>query len=100
MAQEERRHGFPCGNFRLLFRSEGTFGLCIRNPGYHQPQAVGSSPEELEEKFSKAFLSNPAAIVIIDLSSESYLDVNRTFEQLTGFRRNEVVGRQSSRTVH
>ena len=45
-----------------------------------------------EEKFSKAFYSNPAAIVIIDLTSESYLEVNRTFEQLTGFRRNEVVG--------
>jgi PAS domain S-box-containing protein len=45
-----------------------------------------------EEKFSKAFYSNPAAIVIIDLSAESFLEVNRTFEQLTGFRRDEVVG--------
>ena len=45
-----------------------------------------------EEKFSKAFYSNPAAIVIVDLSAESYLEVNDTFEQLTGFRRNEVVG--------
>jgi two-component system cell cycle sensor histidine kinase/response regulator CckA len=45
-----------------------------------------------EEKFSKAFYSNPAAIVIIDLTSKSYLEVNRTFEQLTGFRRDEVVG--------
>jgi two-component system, cell cycle sensor histidine kinase and response regulator CckA len=45
-----------------------------------------------QEKFSKAFYSNPAAIVIIDLTSESYLEVNRTFEQLTGFRRSEVVG--------
>ncbi len=49
-----------------------------------------------EEKFSKAFYSNPAAIVIIDLTSESYLEVNRTFEQLTGFRRDEVVGRHQA----
>ncbi len=48
-----------------------------------------------EEKFSKAFYSNPAAIVIVDLSAESYLEVNRTFEQLTGFRRDEVVGHDS-----
>jgi PAS domain S-box-containing protein len=45
-----------------------------------------------EEKFSKAFHCNPAAIVIIDLGGESYLEVNRTFEQLTGFQRDEVVG--------
>ena len=45
-----------------------------------------------EEKFSKAFHSNPAAIVIIDLGGESYLEVNRTFEQMTGFRRDEVIG--------
>jgi PAS domain S-box-containing protein len=46
-----------------------------------------------EEKFSKAFHLNPAAIVIADLSSKSYLDVNETFERITGYRRDEVVGR-------
>jgi PAS domain S-box-containing protein len=46
-----------------------------------------------EEKFSTAFRLNPAAIVIADLSSKSYLDVNETFERITGYRRDEVVGR-------
>jgi two-component system, cell cycle sensor histidine kinase and response regulator CckA len=45
-----------------------------------------------EEKFSKAFHSNPTAIVIADLSNRSYLEVNPTFEQATGYRRDEVVG--------
>jgi len=45
-----------------------------------------------EEKFSKAFHSNPTAIVIADLSNRSYLEVNHTFEQITGYVRFEVVG--------
>ena len=45
-----------------------------------------------EEKFSKAFHSNPTAIVIADLSNRSYLEVNHTFEQITGYQRLEVVG--------
>ena len=46
-----------------------------------------------EEKFSKAFQSNPAAITISDLASKSFLDVNETFEEITGYGRNDVVGR-------
>ena len=46
-----------------------------------------------EEKFSKAFQSNPAAIMISDLASKSFLEVNDTFEEMTGYRRDEVVGR-------
>ncbi len=46
-----------------------------------------------EEKFSKAFQSNPAAITIADLTSRTYLDVNDTFLELTGYSRDETVGR-------
>ena len=45
-----------------------------------------------EEKFSKAFQSNPTAITIADLTNRSYLEVNIAFEQITGYRRDEVVG--------
>jgi PAS domain S-box-containing protein len=48
---------------------------------------------ESEAKFSKSFHTNPAAIVIADLTSELYLDVNETFERITGYRREEIVGR-------
>ena len=45
-----------------------------------------------EEKFSKAFHVSPA---IVTLSSEDgvYLDVNATFEQKTGYSRDEAIGR-------
>ena len=46
-----------------------------------------------EEKFSKAFHSNPAAITIADLTSKVYLEVNEAFEEMTGYRRDDVVGR-------
>ena len=46
-----------------------------------------------EEKFSKAFHSNPAAITIADLGSKAYLEVNEAFEEMTGYRRDDVVGR-------
>jgi two-component system, cell cycle sensor histidine kinase and response regulator CckA len=46
-----------------------------------------------EEKFSKAFQSNPAAIMLSDLASQSVLEVNETFQEVTGYRREDVVGR-------
>jgi PAS domain S-box-containing protein len=48
---------------------------------------------ESEAKFLKAFHTNPAAILIADLTSELYLDANETFERITGYRREEIVGR-------
>ncbi len=47
---------------------------------------------ESEQKFSKAFHSNPAAITIVDLESQRYLEANETLEQLSGYSRDEVVG--------
>jgi len=52
-------------------------------------QALQSS----EKKFSKAFQSNPAALTIADLTTSSYLEVNEAFEQITGYRRDEVIGK-------
>jgi PAS domain S-box-containing protein len=46
-----------------------------------------------EEKFFKAFHSNPAAITIADLTTRTYLEVNESFEEMMGFRSAETVGR-------
>jgi PAS domain S-box-containing protein len=46
-----------------------------------------------EEKFSRAFRSNPAALTIADLETCSYLEVNGAFEQITGYRSDEIIGR-------
>lgn len=50
---------------------------------------------ESEEKFSTAFHSNPEAMTITTLADGVYLDVNNAFLRVTGFTREDVVGRKS-----
>jgi PAS domain S-box-containing protein len=46
-----------------------------------------------EEKFTKAFHSSPYAILITRLSDGLILDVNRGFEEMTGYLPSEVIGK-------
>ena len=48
-----------------------------------------------EEKFSRAFRESPLAITIVKVSDGRYVEVNETFELLTGWKRDEVIGRTS-----
>ena len=53
--------------------------------------------EELrgEERFSKAFNANPEPISIATIAEGRYIDVNESFLRITGYRREEVIGRTS-----
>jgi PAS domain S-box-containing protein len=55
-------------------------------------KTMEESLRKSEEKFSKAFQSNPAAVTIADLRGRSYLEVNEAFEEMTGHRRDDIVG--------
>ncbi|WP_224959519.1 PAS domain S-box protein [Geomonas subterranea] len=46
-----------------------------------------------EEKFSRAFSGNPAAIALSRFEDGVFLDVNETWEALTGYTREEAIGR-------
>jgi PAS domain S-box-containing protein len=48
-----------------------------------------------EEKFRRAFRSNPDAMTITTFAEGVYLDVNDAFLRLTGFTREDVIGRAS-----
>lgn len=48
-----------------------------------------------EEKFSKAFRCGPMAFVLATASGNRLIDVNQTFERLSGYKRDEVIGRTS-----
>ncbi len=51
-----------------------------------------------EEKFSRAFSCNPAAIALTSLKDGLFLDVNDTWVSLCGYSREEAIG-HSSRTM-
>ncbi|HEX8071764.1 MAG TPA: PAS domain S-box protein [Pyrinomonadaceae bacterium] len=48
---------------------------------------------ESEERFAKAFAASPLALIITSLKTGRLLEVNETFTGLTGYTREEAVGR-------
>jgi PAS domain S-box-containing protein len=46
-----------------------------------------------EQKFFKAFRESPVALTITSAKDHRYLDVSESFEQWSGWRRDEVIGR-------
>ena len=48
-----------------------------------------------EEKFAKAFRVCPDAMIITELETGRFIEVNDSHERLTGFKREEVLGRTS-----
>lgn len=48
-----------------------------------------------EERFYKAFHASPEPITIATVSEGRYVDVNESFLRLTGYQRDEVIGRTS-----
>ncbi|HWP97874.1 MAG TPA: PAS domain S-box protein [Syntrophomonadaceae bacterium] len=50
---------------------------------------------ESEEKFSKIFYNSPDPITITTLKDAQHVEVNDAWEQITGFKRQEVIGRSA-----
>jgi PAS domain S-box-containing protein len=48
---------------------------------------------EIEERFRLAFLTSPDAVNINEMVTGLYVDVNEGFYNITGYRREEVIGR-------
>jgi PAS domain S-box-containing protein len=55
-------------------------------------QAEGALKKS-EEKFSKAFRQSPMILTLSSTDDHRYIEVNETFERITGWRRDEVIGR-------
>jgi two-component system cell cycle sensor histidine kinase/response regulator CckA len=56
---------------------------------------AGRALRESEEKFAKAFRASPHPFLISELETGRYVDVNVGFERITGYGREEVIGRTS-----
>ena len=52
-----------------------------------------SALRQSEEKFSKAFAASPDIIIISDMKDGRYVDVNESFINATGYKREELIGR-------
>ncbi|MBO0799026.1 MAG: PAS domain-containing protein, partial [Blastocatellia bacterium] len=48
--------------------------------------------KEAEERFKKAFENNPQPMAIATLSEGRFIDVNRSYEEMSGFERSELIG--------
>ena len=51
--------------------------------------------KKAEERFQKAFNASPEPITIATMSEGRYVDVNESFVRVTGYQREEVIGRTS-----
>lgn len=81
---------------RVVRDADGIFRQthCI----FHDISARHSAQEALrhsEEKFSKAFHISPDSININRLKDGLYIDINEGFCKMTGYARDEVIGRSS-----
>ena len=96
----EMRYTYPALGERDLFASyfpiEGVAGIdravCILQDITERKQ-VEEALKKSEEKFSKAFQQSPMALTLTSVKDHRYIDVNETFERITGWRRDEVIGR-------
>lgn len=48
-----------------------------------------------EEKFRKNFAMTPIGISILNLDSNQFVDCNESFERLTGYKRDEIIGKSA-----
>lgn len=53
---------------------------------------VEQALRESEEKFAKAFRATPSILTITTIEEGVFLEVNETFERLTGYSREEAIG--------
>jgi PAS domain S-box-containing protein len=60
-----------------------------------QRKVVEKALRQSEEKFASAFRGAPSALSISTIVDARFVDVNETFERITGHLREEVIGRSS-----
>jgi PAS domain S-box-containing protein len=72
---------------------DGTFSKQAMIQDITERKMVENALRESEEKFRTLFRANPVMVVVSTLEEGVYIDVNDAFERVTGYSREEVIGR-------
>lgn len=94
----ENEFTFPDGNkgwfdLRIEPIPEGIFILSV---DITERKKAEELLKESEERFTKAFRNNPAALSITRLADGLFVEVNEGFTQLFGYEPEELIGRKST----
>lgn len=89
----EENKGKVWGTAAVISLLLGMLGVLLAN--IQRRKRTEASLRESEVRFEKIFRHSPDWIAILRLSDGAYLDVNDAFEKITGFRREEVIGKTS-----
>ena len=85
-----------CRWYAVTILPDSNGGIVVRFSDITDRKLMENALRKSEEKFSKAFRSSPAAMCIVDVDRNSpFLEINETFERVTGFQRDEIIGRTS-----
>jgi len=82
----------------FLFVSAATFMVLAvlveeQKQSERERREAEAAMRKSEEKFSKAFRQSPMALTLSTVKDHRYIEVNTTFENMTGWCREEVIGR-------
>jgi PAS domain S-box-containing protein len=58
-----------------------------------QPEEIKGKLRECEQKFLNALQECPLAVTLTSAIDHRYIEINKTFERITGWNRSEVIGR-------
>lgn len=102
------QHGQTTISERMLFQADGSqrsleMRTTMMPDGFYQSifrditerKRTEQALRESEEKFALAFAASPDAVNINRLADGLFVEVNKGFTELTGYTREEVVGRTS-----
>src|SRR5215813_2232522 len=78
----------------VLVMPDSGGGICLKFSDASEHKPMEDPLQKSEEEFYHVFRRSPYPLCIIDSDTHCFLDVNEAFEQVSGYRRDETVGRR------
>jgi PAS domain-containing protein len=89
------QHGFTSQAWHsVVVMPDSRGGICLKFSDASEHKLMEAPPQKSEEEFYEVFRCSPYPLCVIDSDAHCFLDVNEAFERVSGYRRNEAVGRR------